>query len=320
MSTYETNYCNTTTDLTFVEPDIDQFDQKRVLRQSWQVDSGSRYVLYNAGYTDQLFADGQDLGSAQASSGAVDTNGEWYYDSDTDALYYYDDTTAPNSRVMEAGRDWATLKTQAVNRASDFVRTYINKPIYPRKGTGVQSESARDYEDIIVRSTAILAVSYLIRPYDKERADEIERVAYDPESKNGYLDLIKDGRIALWNEVSRRQGIGVVRVVSNDSTTTGSIVDTKGTPTVDWDVVKVKINTGGTFSQGSSSSVTFDSWVRDATGLKTSQVADAETIDGGYQSIGRGIYVRFSPGVYVAGDEWEVEISGDNTEGGSALK
>ena len=31
MSTYETTYCNTTTDLLFVEPNLAQYDGKRVI-------------------------------------------------------------------------------------------------------------------------------------------------------------------------------------------------------------------------------------------------------------------------------------------------
>ena len=33
-------------------------------------------------------------------------------------------------------------------------------------------------------------------------------------------------------------------------------------------------------------------------------------MDGGYQDVGHGMYVRFSPGVYTINDEWELEISG----------
>jgi len=50
--------------------------------------------------------------------------------------------------------------------------------------------------------------------------------------------------------------------------------------------------------------------VADDTGLKISKSSDAETIDGGYQSVGHGMQVRFSPGVYTINDEWELEVSG----------
>jgi len=38
--------------------------------------------------------------------------------------------------------------------------------------------------------------------------------------------------------------------------------------------------------------------------------SDAETIDGGFQDVGHGMQVRFSPGVYTINDEWELEVSG----------
>ena len=66
---------------------------QRNLLYSWIVDSGSRYVSHDSGLVTVLFVDGKDLGSAQASKSAVDANGEWFYDSAIDAVYYYNDSS-----------------------------------------------------------------------------------------------------------------------------------------------------------------------------------------------------------------------------------
>ena len=84
-----------------------------------------------------------------------------------------------------------------------------------------------------------------------------------------------------------------------------------------FDRIKVIISTGGTFAAGSTSSVKYKSFIGDDSGLKVNQVQEAEVIDGSFQPVGHGVYVRFSTGVYTADDEWEVEVSGlDHTSGG----
>ena len=63
--------------------------------------------------------------------------------------------------------------------------------------------------------------------------------------------------------------------------------------------------------------MTYKTFVGDDTGLKVNANQEAEVIDGSFQAIGHGVYVRFSTGVYTANDEWEVEVSGlDHTSGG----
>ena len=105
--------------------------------------------------------------------------------------------------------------------------------------------------------------------------------------------------------------------ISINNNTTGTIVDTFGYPQTSFDRIKVKIDTGGTLTPGSASTITFSSFVGDTSGLKINKSTDGEVIDGGFQAVGHGVYVRFSEGVYTADDEWEVEVSGlDHTSGG----
>ena len=174
--------------------------------------------------------------------------------------------------------------------------------------------TTKAYDEAVVRAAALISASYLIKPYDPEQAEALEREAYDPIDGTGLLDRIRNGEIALHNEVSLRKGAGIVREVSLNASTTGQIVDTRGYASTEWDVLKVVIETGGTFTAGSASSVTYSVYEGDSTGRKTSKAVDANTITGGFDSGAGGIEIRFSPGVYTASDEWEIEISGDAPE------
>ncbi len=311
MSTYEEALCNNTTDLEFVIPDIQQFDRKIVL-SGWLVYGSNIYYAGSTGTVDTLFRDQFDLGDAEANLGALTEDGEWFYDSDTDVCYLYSLNNPLTHHTMEGGRNFTNLKNEAINRATEFVRSYINKPIYKRTGTGVQSPTARDYEDVVIRGTAILAASMMLMPYDPDRAMTLEKLVFDREEGTGYLDMIKRGEIRLWHEVDKRLSEGVVHPVSLNSSTTGSIIDVKGRGTRS-DVIMVKITTptsgNATIAAGTASTVKFSTWVGDDTGLKVvAQEAD-RVVSGGYDSIGLGMYAKFSMGVYYVNDEWEIQVA-----------
>lgn len=322
MSTYREAFCNITTDLQAVEPNLESYDQKRRLFGVNPVGSGGIpadvYYFDNTGYIDLLYRDGVDLGAAQASAVAVDgaVDGEWFYDPATDRLHLASIANPDTAHTIEAGRDWVVLKTEAVNFASEMVRALAGKPILPLTGTGVQGEAARDYEAVIVESCAALAVARLVRPYDFERAKMIESVATNPEN-TGWLDKIRRGDISLHNESDPTKNAGDVVVVTQNASSTGTILDLYGKATVHSDFVKVKIITGGTLAKGAASSVTYSVWIGDTTGLANTQVVTAEVMTGAYQQLAHGLLVRFGPGVYTADDEWQIAVRGDLPETGT---
>ena len=96
-------YCSDR-DLLDVYPQISTSDSK-IRIYNWDQHSGSLYRADSSGVVTVLFVDGQDLGDPEANSGVVNVNGEWYYDSDIDAVYYYNSTTGPNDLIMESGED-----------------------------------------------------------------------------------------------------------------------------------------------------------------------------------------------------------------------
>ena len=50
--------------------------------------SGNLHLFRDSGYVDTLFVNGEELAAAQSTSGAVDSNGEWFYASGTNQLEY----------------------------------------------------------------------------------------------------------------------------------------------------------------------------------------------------------------------------------------
>ena len=181
----------------------------------------------------------------------------------------------------------------------------------PRTGVGQADATGDSYEEIINRCTAILAVAYLVRSANTELADYYEQQVVNTETGQGYADRIKRGDIKLWNEAQERMGEGVVSVISTDSNTTGSIVDTRGYATCNYDKIKVIVTQGGTFTAGVSSPVKISSYVKNSEGLQMQLYATDEVVDGSYVAIGHGLQVRFSPGIYVQNDAWAVEAIGD---------
>jgi len=322
MSTYQESYCNITSDLLFIDPNLSEYDGKKVLASNWLSSGVSHlFYLYNTGdCSGQVYRDGKELTSTTSQPSS---NDEYRYNASTDLLEYYSSggsANTLNSSVFESSRDWVELKTEAVKRASDFIRSALPFPIYPNKGVGTQDAVGNDYPEIIVRSTAIMAVESLVRPYDVEKADTIRSQAMNDEG-TGYLDMLRKGEMTLYSSEGESKHKGILRIVSVNSNTTGSIVDVRGRSTYPWDIIKIKISNGGTITAGTANTtVKFDSLVGNENGLKLEPMATDEIIDCYWQLVGHDMYIRFSPGVYATNDEWELEVSGELDQSFSAIK
>ena len=317
MSTYEQAYSNTTTDLVAVVPELESYDQKKLIT-NWVLHSGQVYRADSVGFISQLYKNGKDLGAAESSLVNVDDDNKWYYDSANDVVYIDKESNPPNEDRMEAGVDWVTLKTRVNNEQSERIRSYVGRPILPRKGVGTESASSRTWDWIIIRSNALLTASELVRPFNQEKAEMLERQAIDPEFEMGLLDRLKKGDYKLWNETTSDKVQGV-RDVAIDATTTGSIIDIKGEPT-STDILKIQIQTGGTLVSGSASTLTYSTWGGNSSGIKTSQIVNTQTLTGGWDFIGHGVSMRMSGGLYVANDEWEVELMGGESVENPSIK
>lgn len=294
-------YC-TDRDLKDVFPHIDDYDTK-VPIYGWVVHDGSLYRADNCGLITQLFVDGQDLGDPEANSGVLNANGEWYYDSDLDAVYYYS-ASNPNDSLMESGEDWVTLKIRYRENASRYFESKIDKSL-PRE---LFKDKGGSYDYVVIRTTALLTCSFLIRSFDP--TSEFANAFWDEAMAT--IESLNSGDMKLGHQTTGDSSKGILRDVSY---TSGSIrpVDTRGRYKGTWDLIRVLIDTGGVIGTAK-----YSVWVKDSDQLKNNKVIDAEIINGDYQSLAGGLQIRFAGDTdattAASSDEWEVEVAGYTEE------
>ena len=291
----------TNRELKDVFPDIDSFDTKTSL-YGWVVDSGSRYKLENCGLVTQLFASGENLGSAESSSANVTANGEWYYTDDV--CYYYNDASNPNDLLMESGEDWGDVRTRYILNAGKYLDSMLDSML-PREQFKDQDGN---YDYIIVRTTALLACSFLIRASDPTSA--IADALFNEANTN--ITSLNEGKTKLSWQTTGDASMGIIR----EGSVSGSlrIVDTRGAYAGIYDKIGVKVTTGGAIG-----TAIYSYWAGDSTNLGTERMNNSEsstfsdTINGTYQPIGNGLYVRFAGDTgdsATLNDYWEIEVVG----------
>ena len=297
-------YC-TNRDLKDIYPSLDEFDTKTPL-YGWVVHSSNLYRADNSGLVTQLFANGQDLGSAQANSGEVNANGEWFYESSLDAIYYYNSATNPNDMLMESGDDWATLKTRYISNAEKYLDSRLDGRL-PRKQF---KDKDGNYDYILVRTTALLACSFLIRA--SQPTSEIADSLFEEAEKN--ILSLNEGSTKLSWQVTGDSSQGVIREVS----VSGSLrlVDTRGQYHDIYDRIGVKITTAGALGTAK-----YSVWLKDGDNLGAERMNNGEsadyidTINGQYQTLASGVTIRFAgdtADTATINDKWELEFFGKN--------
>jgi len=297
-------YC-TNRDLQDLLPGIEQYDLKRRI-YNWVVDSGTRYVSHNSGVVTQLFADGKDLGAAQASAGDVDSADEWFYDSTTDAVYYYNASTSPNDIFMETGDDWATIVTRFCQRASRLVESKIDARIAGE----IWKDRENKYPEIIIRCACLQAALLLLSSTEPESAF-IEPFKEEYEE---LLDGLNKGTIVLPHQRSIDSSCGIIRTVSQNAASDLFPVELKGEyGGVGYELLKVFIDTGEGGIIGTSKMTVVG---KDGTKLKNQTLVDSDVITGDFQTLGIGtMAIRWSgddvtSAITTAADEYEIEVWG----------
>lgn len=302
-------YCNLTTDLQREVPDIDTFDQKREVA-SFVLDSGTVYTARNVGYVESLFRSGLDLGDPESSAASVTTDGQWHYDADADVLTLCS-TLDPNTYYsVKAGRSWATVKAEAIAQASEELRFELNRQVF-RLPVDEQNSTGRIWPSAIIRATAKLACLMLVSPYNQQEAERLRSELYSKdENQPGLLVRLKSGDLALPDAPTSRMASGELRVVSVDDATTGAIVGSKGSATIDHDLIEIKITTAGTLVRGTASPVRYSARVKSSEGLQTQYSVEGGVVTGSYDPIGWGVSVMFAEGDYTLNDTWVFEVNG----------
>ena len=285
-------------DLYDIYPNIGEYDSKNVV-YGWKVDSGSRYKAENPGLVTALFADGQNLGSAQTSKTAVDANGEGYYDATNDVVYYYNDSTNPQNILMEAGEDNATFKSRMISNATAYFNSKVDSTL-PREMFVLEDGS---YDYFIKRTVGLFCSAFMIKAYEPE-SDIAEALL--EEAETNVLDL-NEGRVKLGFQTSGDMSQGVINKISVSGSL--NIIDTRGDYTGTFDKIKVIVTTGGAIGTAK-----YSVYVKDQDGLKNKIVITDKIINGDYQDLSGGLQIRFSgatdSSTATQNDEWEIEVAG----------
>ena len=292
-------YC-THKELKRVFPQLDSFDNKNQI-YGWTEVSSNKYAAHNSGIVSQLFADGEDLGPAQSAHTDLNVEGEWFYNSAEDVCYYYSAST-PLDKLMEGGEEFTTMVTQYRTDASRYLDSMLD-PNMPKEAL---KDKEGNFDYIIIRSTALIAANFMIKSHDPNS----ELASALMEEANNNIENINQGKAALSWQVSRDSSQGIVRDVTY---TAGEMrpVDTRGEWSGTYDLIKVKIGTGGVLG-----TATYNVYIKDGDGLKNQQVITNAVINGDYQSLAGGLEIRFAgstdSSTATANNEWEIEVFGRN--------
>ena len=290
-------YC-THKELKRVFPQLDSFDNKKPV-YGWKEVTSNKYAAHNSGIVTQLFADGEDLGPAQSAHTDLDVEGEWFYNSAEDVLYYYS-ASNPIDKLMEAGEEFTAMVTQYRTDAS----RYLDSMLDPNMPKEAWKDKEGNYDYMIIRTTALISANFMIKSHDPN--SELANALIEEAMQN--IENINQGRAALSWQTSRDSSQGVVRDVTY---TSGKIrpVDTRGEWTGTYDLVKVKIGTGGVLG-----TATYSVWVKDGDKLKNNQIVIDKIINGDYQELAGGLEIRFAGtddnATANLNDEWEIEVFG----------
>ena len=225
------------------------------------------------------------------------------YDSDLDMCLLVGDSD-PNDHLMEAGEAFTAMITQFRTDASRYLDSKLD-PNLPREQL---KDKSGNFDYMIIRSTALIAAAFLIRANDP--TNEIATALM--EEAQGNIDALNDGKAALSWQTTRDASRGIIRDVSY---TNGSVrpVDTRGMYSGTFDLVRVKIETGGALD----GTATYSVWVKNGDKLgnqQGNQVVTSEKINGDYQALTGGLEIRFAgedkTSVATATNEWEIEVMG----------
>ena len=301
-------------DLTKYFNRVNDFDSKVQIFPT--LTSGNLHLFRDCGYVDRLFVNGEELAAAQSTSGAVDSNGEWFYASATNQVEYYNSnysSTTINEQVFEAGVDFTDFLNQTLVDASLELHNYLDArystPLEKIKQVDSDTAAlsvAEEYDPIIIKAVCYIATSNLIRAKEgvSEEADYYHSLVTNPE-RTGLIDKLNDGVYKLSSEVDANDKKGSIRYRNVSGTM--DIVELAGTYHGEsYDLLKVEIEATGAYGTG-----TFKVHY-----LSNDQLFGATTstekITGGLQHIHGGLYGRFQGASATDGDIWEIEVYGSH--------
>ena len=279
-------------------PQMDEFDQKTPI-YGWTEVTSNKYAAHDSGQVTQLFADGEDLGPAQSAHTDLNVEGEWFYNSAEDVCYYYS-ASNPSDKLMEGGEEFVGMVTQYRADASRYFDSRVD-PSLPREQL---KDKSGNYDYMVIRTVGLISACFMIRT--KDHNSELA-TSFMEEAENN-IALLNEGKAALSWQNTADAPQGLIRDITY---TSGKIrpVDTRGEWSGTWDLIKVKIGTGGVLG-----TATYNVYVKDSDGLKNNQVITNEKITGDFQPLAGSLQIRFAGDTdttqAAANDEWEIEVTG----------
>ena len=278
-------------------PQMDEFDQKTQIFGWTDTDTTNQYQANDTGLITQLYFDGVE-GTAVTDN--PNANLEFNYSSSTDSVQVFLTSSNPNDILVEAGEDFSTMVAQYISDASRYFDSRVD-PSLPKEQL---KDKSGNFDYMVIRTVGLIAACFLIK--SKEHNSELAQSFMDEAEKN--IELLNEGKAALSWQNTADAAQGIVRDVNY---TAGKIrpVDTRGEYSGSWDLIKVKIGTGGVIG-----TATYNVFVKDSDGLKNNQVVTDEKITGDYQPLAGGLQIRFAGAnddtQAAANDEWEIEVAG----------
>ena len=231
---------------------------------------------------------------------------QWLYNSGCNSILFYANSINPSDVLMEAGEDFTTLVTQFRTDAS----RYLDSKLDPNLPKNQLKDKSGNFDYMIIRTTALLAAVFMIRATDSTS----EMATAMMEEAQGNIDDLNNGKAALSHQNTSDASKGVIR----DVTYTGTVrpVDTRGHYSGTYDLIKIKITTGGVIGTAK-----YSVWNKDGDRLgmnEGNQVVTDEIINGDYQALAGGLQIRFAgtnfDSTAAVDDIWEVEVMGWSEE------
>ncbi|KPK95793.1 hypothetical protein AMJ80_03525 [bacterium SM23_31] len=310
-------YCNVTTDLTDVFPDIERYQEKFILEGFVAVSGqANTYAVYGCGQINMVFDNDVQL-TEKTSIATVQANaGSWWYDSDNDVVYVHatdsDDltSTAQSTTLITSGEDWDTLKDNMRDKSMQFMDSVLNSryttPLMPRL---IKTHDTADYEYPIVRCCALLTCAFLAKrrtPTDPN-GERLFKEAWNPDpepgEQKGWLNQLRDGDMVLQEQISGREIGGFNIYPKSDNTATAYVWFLGKYTGAQYERWRLQIDTAGAIGTAT--------WKLSRDGGTNWDLETQDTFDTTDNSrrilIYAGIYAVFY-GTFGEGDYWDIEV------------
>ena len=209
-------------------------------------------------------------------------------------------TSHPSDNLVEVGENFATVVTQHRADAS----RYFDSRVDPSLPKNQLKDKSGNYDYMVVRTVGLIAACFMMKT--KDHSSPVAQSFMEEAERN--IELLNEGKAALSWQNTADASQGIIRDITY---TSGKIrpVDTRGNWNGSWDLIKVKIGTGGVLG-----TATYNVYTKDSDGLKQNQVVTEEKITGDFQPLAGSLQIRFAgesdSTVATANDEWEIEVTG----------